>query len=302
MHDVLNSMAADKSLRLAWLLLFPGTLATIYTFSVFYVCKLAGCITPKCQNIWREQMEKHAFLYHARSQTIMSRGHNFTGRTAYDVFEPTYTCQSEYRRGQLFGDGGKFVCGNPSYFRSRKCLVYSVGSNGDVSFESDAVKAFGCEVHTFDPTGNTTHFEAAVLASGATFHPIGVAGVPATSENSVTNDPVQLLPLQDIIDYLGHSGRHIDILKIDCEGCEYDAFASLWSHLKNKVISIGQMQIELHFTDFARISDFFEGAHSAGFMVFHKERNQWGCDGYLCVEFSLIHADEARRIYQHEHC
>lgn len=99
---------------------------------------------------------------------------------------------------------------------------------------------------------------------------------------------------------LGHA--HVDILKIDCEGCEFDAFAGMWPHIENRSVSVGQIQVELHYTDFDRIRAFFEGAERAGFLTFHKERNQWGCDGYNCVEYALIHAEEAHDLFKAMHC
>jgi len=29
-------------------------------------------------------------------------------------------------------------------------------------------------------------------------------------------------------------------------------------------------------------------ADKAKFRIVHKERNQWGCGGYICVEYALI--------------
>jgi hypothetical protein len=93
----------------------------------------------------------------------------------------------------------------------------------------------------------------------------------------------------------------LDVLKIDCEGCEYETFKTLWPQLQAGIVTIGQIQIEMHGTALERIASFFDGADLAGFMVFHKERNHWGCQGYACVEFSLIHKDAAEMIFRHTH-
>ena len=37
-------------------------------------------------------------------------------------------------------------------------------------------------------------------------------------------------------------------------------------------------------------------------MIFHKERNQWGCNGYTCVEYSLISPAAAKRAFASTHC
>jgi Methyltransferase domain len=103
----------------------------------------------RCVGLWDRKMKKHSQLIQHR-RGLLARSTVFSERTVYDAFEPTYTCHSEYRRGKLLGDGGKFVCGEEQYFRAlnaggNRCLVYSVGSNGDASFEQAIVQDFGCE-------------------------------------------------------------------------------------------------------------------------------------------------------------
>lgn len=256
------------------------------------------------ENVWRRKMQKHAELLAGRAQSLATTPGAFRSHTtAYDAFEPTYTCQSEWRTGVLFGDGGKFVCGEPAYFRAKKnCLAYSVGSNGDSTFEADVIKRFGCEVHTFDPTGDTADFNTVVTKTGAHFHPWGIGTTGTKIHNGATGQDNDLFSLFDVMQKLGHGGRHIDILKIDCEGCEYDAFAKLWPHIEDGSASVGQIQVELHGTDFDTIHKFFEGAEAAGYMIFHKERNQWGCGGANCVEYALIHVSEAHKIFEATHC
>jgi hypothetical protein len=257
-------------------------------------------------------MRKHEHLMACRRTVVDAehqpgKGPAFTGLTVYDPFEATYTCHSEYRRGKNFGDGGKFVCGDPEYFTSRfiapetKCLVYSVGSSGDVSFEEEVVRTLGCEVFTFDPTGDSGAYKKNVEAVGGTFHAIGVSGVPSSMRNLVTCAISSLLPINDIINILDHTGRHIHILKIDCEDCEWDAFIKLWPQIYAGDISIGQIQIEMHGVDFSKIATFFDAADKAGYMIFNKESNPW-CDGYKCFEFSLILKSDAERIFKFTHC
>lgn len=126
-------------------------------------------------HVWRSKLSKHAELVAARASMLaISAADFYNAKNAYDPYEPTYTCHSEWRTGGLFGDGGKFVCGERDYLRHRGCVAYSVGSNGDTKFEADVIKRFGCEVHTFDPTGNTTLFHDLVVKTGAAFHAWGV--------------------------------------------------------------------------------------------------------------------------------
>ena len=51
-----------------------------------------------------------------------------------DYYEPEFACRHERRVGQR-GDGGKWVCDPHRLQAKPDCLVYSVGSEGDASFE-----------------------------------------------------------------------------------------------------------------------------------------------------------------------
>ena len=93
---------------------------------------------------------------------------------------------------------------------------------------------------------------------------------------------------------LGHEGSVITWIKIDCEGCEYSLIPKL--HVVNA--RFNQIFIEVHGIDVVRIIELFEHLRHAGFIVFHKERNNWGCDGYRCVEFSLMTIEYARSVLQ----
>ena len=73
-----------------------------------------------------------------------------------DNYEPEFLCRHghEVRIGRK-GDGGKWVC-DPHRIQRRKssnsCLVYSIGSQGDASFESALLENVSteCEIHIFD--------------------------------------------------------------------------------------------------------------------------------------------------------
>lgn len=48
------------------------------------------------------------------------------------------------------GDGGKWICDAHRIREQEECLVYSIGSNNDFSFEASVLKDIGqhCEIHT----------------------------------------------------------------------------------------------------------------------------------------------------------
>jgi hypothetical protein len=211
--------------------------------------------------------------------------------TFWDKYEPEANCFDDERFGgsvryKSLGDGPKFVCGVDFIAKKGQnegCLVYSVGSNNDISFESAVKSTMGCEIHTFDPTVPTAKF---VGNNVATFHEWGFG-----------KDGSELGPAYKsaatVIKELGHTGRTIDIFKIDCEGCEGVVMPPLLESIANGDVQVNQVQIELHqlegfANNAAALENFFSAVDKANFRIFHKERNHWGCQGYLCLEYSLV--------------
>jgi hypothetical protein len=214
----------------------------------------------------------------------------------YDLFEPEAVCFDEERFGSReryssFGDGPKFLCGVDLIAEKNKkdpCLVYSVGSHNQIDFEVAVSNFLGCETHTFDPTLKS----AFVGDKYATFHPwgIGIDGEPKSYGGFKWTGK----GIETIMKELGHMNRTLDILKIDCEGCEYQAMPVLFEAISAGRIKVNQIQIELHGVIYDRVESFFEAVDKAKMRVFHKERNHWGCDGYECLEYALISEDFLR--------
>ena len=90
-----------------------------------------------------------------------------------------------------------------------------------------------------------------------------------------------------MVDELGHTGKEIDIFKIDCEGCELETFKTWFSGTP----SIRQIQLEVHrgTGDKPRtpIHELMLFLKSKGYVIFHKEPNiQSG--GGVCVEYAFL--------------
>jgi hypothetical protein len=173
-----------------------------------------------------------------------------------------------------YGDGGKWVCDPDCLLTARECTVFSVGSNNDFSFE-EAMAVYGCRMHTFDHTVARPMPPAFV-----TFHSVGLAGVNGSDGNV-------LLTLRGAAARANlDASTVIDVLKIDCEGCEFDVFgdAETLSFLKSNV---KQILIEVHYRTESQMVRLAENLRDAGFKTFSKEPNiQWS-DG-SCVEYGLI--------------
>ena len=250
-------------------------------------------------------------------------------RWFFDAYEPEATCFTDERFGysryntqgkilldknlpqaykdatryNAFGDGPKFVCGldvigkkDPEDGDKEPCLVYSVGSNNDVAFEMTVDKFLGCETHTFDPT--ISNF---VGGDYATWHPwgLGVDGAKARHESFEWEGK----SFDTIIEALGHQNRTIDILKIDCEGCEWSTMPPLFESIAAGTIKVHQIQVEMHIAgmdtsdprNLSLRNIFFQKLDKAKMRIFHKERNHWGCMGYKCLEYAFV-SEEFLRI------
>lgn len=126
------------------------------------------------------------------------------------------------------------------------CLVYSFGINDNIEWESKMASTFGCEVYAFDPTSKKLN---ATPAKNVYFHKLGLQGVG--SDVSATNarqydaiDPKRLRGFGEIIEKMGHKGRDIDVLRLDCEGCEYGVLNQLACSGDSNHVK--QMMIEFH--------------------------------------------------------
>jgi len=148
------------------------------------------------------------------------------------------------------------------------CLVYSFGIADDPGYDL-AMGKLGCEVHSFDPTINykeiptdedisQTDKSLHRLGHNVSFHKWGLRG-DKVNESMTTNYvgseaagyrgiEGEMLDLSTIMDRLGHTGRKLDVLKVDCEGCEWEVLDSL---SRSNLNLPDQIIAELHFQKFA---------------------------------------------------
>lgn len=146
---------------------------------------------------------------------------------------------------------------------SSSSIVYSFGIGEDISFDRSLSNMTGCTVHCFDPTPKSLIWlkkQSASQLSKIVVHPYGIAEkthqgtfyLPKNKEHvsgsiveqtAVDEDDFIEVPLKSISDImleLGHN--HIDVLKMDIEGAEYEVIQGL---VKSN-ITIGQILIEFH--------------------------------------------------------
>lgn len=153
------------------------------------------------------------------------------------------------------------------------CLIYSVGigwTGGDLAWERALRTATGCEVHAFDPTPdlhpregaagteatggkNGVHFHALGLRDGfAARHAARSGGgklLHTTSTQYLPIDPARLLSFRELQRRLGHTGRTLALLAVDCEGCEWGLLDELYCSQRGMPVRvpIQQLLVEAHF-------------------------------------------------------
>ncbi len=139
-----------------------------------------------------------------------------------------------------------------------KSVVYSGGVGSDISFEHELVKRFGCHIVLCDPSPTGQKTMALPENQLPQFHyfPLGLAGCSGKLSLSPPVDPqgdswfssregsalleVPCMDLKSLMKQNGHD--HIDLLKLDIEGCEYEVI----DHLLKYRLAIQQLSVEFH--------------------------------------------------------
>jgi FkbM family methyltransferase len=137
-------------------------------------------------------------------------------------------------------------------------VVYSFGIGEDISFDLSIIQKYGCQIHGFDPTPRVADFLAKQnTPSNFIFYPIGLSDNDGTltfytpeneahishkafaSESSRAVE-VKCNKISTIMVDLKH--QHIDLLKIDIEGFEYQVLENIFQ----EKIPIHQLLVEFH--------------------------------------------------------
>lgn len=240
-----------------------------------------------CCDVWRNML--HASERSFRSFISYDETKRHRDVSMFDPIEPTWNCETKQRVPEAGGDGPKWMCGIDQL--GEKPLIYSFGSSGDIAFEL-AMRSVrpNAEIVVFDPTMAEKERNH-VVTTGFKLVESGLVG-RNVKEFSIGATKFPGLDLLSHMVALGHQSRVIDVLKIDIERSEYDALSTITvGDCPTADVHIGQLQIEMHVVssnDNVIVRKFVEHLYSCGLKVFSKERNQWGCKGAYCVEFSFI--------------
>lgn len=169
-----------------------------------------------------------------------------------------------------------------------RCLVYSFGLFQSSEWEQKMASIFGCDVYAFDPTSSFPE----KIAPRVTFHKLGLQGegtdnVAATHSTTYDAiDPSRLRTLGEIVALLGHEHRHIDVLRLDCEGCEYGVLKELACNGDSHLVK--QLMVEFHFQKNLGLAD-DDDVLLAGEAIKCLEEERWGV---VSIEKSGVGPDD----------
>lgn len=139
-------------------------------------------------------------------------------------------------------------------------VVYSFGVGEDVSFDLGLMETFGLRVHAFDPTPRSVAWvESQGLPAGFVMNAVGVAGTDGEATFSPPKDPTHVshtllegaetrdraitVPVRRLSTLMTERGHtHLDVLKMDVEGAEYDVL----DDLIRARLDVRQILVEFH--------------------------------------------------------
>ena len=173
------------------------------------------------------------------------------------------------------------------------CVGISVGIGGEWGFE-DGFAQMGCNVYAFDPTEDlikrhTQHANDPEQKGRMHFEAAGLGGEIAQKNTNSKRyggfdlNGTNILPLSAIMSRATAKSASpiVDVLKIDCEGCEWTAFQQVARRAPNLLSRVRTVLIEIHSIqryglqeswEVHRLMDFLMNHH--GFRVYRSGFNK----------------------------
>jgi len=193
--------------------------------------------------------------------------------TVWDFFPAAFNCPHEIDRFGELGDGGKWVCGVSRLAEKPNCVIYSFGVDDGSSFEAELLSSTRyCKVWGYDPKAKSFGSKLPrALGHRTHFSPYSLSGF----DKHDRGDKPPAYTLETLMKMNGHT--HIDLLKIDIEGREFETMASLLRPYieSGKPLPFGQLSMEIHLWDksFESFLGWWEMLEEAGLRPFWTEPN-----------------------------
>ena len=191
------------------------------------------------------------------------------------------------------------------------CVVYSFGSNGEVTFEQALLDLtdHNCDIHVFDYSLNSEKAAVVHSVAGVTFHPYGIGKedtivrTPFNNGESIVQE-FQLRNLSSIMAELGHSW--VDVLKMDVEWEEYNVLPAIIAHYSalNHTVPVTQALIEYHHKagnpKMSHLVHTLKEMENIGFRTFSTEYNING-EPWNFIEYSYLNVNSKGQLMLSEH-
>ena len=127
---------------------------------------------------------------------------------------------------------------------AQSCLAFSVGIGNAWQFDDALATQLGCEVHSFDPTQELLAAHKAHHVPGVQFHYVGLGRMQANAYGQKGRD-AQMMHLPEMMRRWAGK-RTIDVLKLDCEGCEWGVLNLLAFEYPSLLRRVRLLLVELH--------------------------------------------------------
>ncbi|KAK3800454.1 hypothetical protein RRG08_004866 [Elysia crispata] len=155
--------------------------------------------------------------------------------------KPRYKCKN------LKNFGNWAACMDHPFTVTPPCIVYSFGIAFDFSFD-DAMAKHGCQVYSFDPSMGKPDYQR---SKNSWFYNLGLSSYNTDKHRAPVDGRYvkkpqiwKLRTLTSIKKMLGHTGKAIDVLKIDIEGFEWKVLDNLMETGELKLLR--QFLLEFH--------------------------------------------------------
>jgi len=258
--------------------------------------KDAKDVVTRCLRPWKRKVARYQQAMRVRHNLLCKGGDN---KTTYDKWIPLWVCEDAQRLPLwITGDGPKWMVGTEAFQSLRTPpLIISLGSNGEIDWELGMRNMFPtAEIHIVDPSGhgtwNNESFRYRLRQSNLTLHEWWAVRSP------VPGSQFTAMTVSKMLATLGHPGAVVEYLKVDIEGAEWELFAT---ELRGCRLRFQHLNVELHGINCTAHEDFFHSIDRCGYRVAWAEPNHWGCDGWLCVEYTIISSSVACAEYAHSH-
>ncbi|CAI5527038.1 unnamed protein product [Closterium sp. Naga37s-1] len=159
---------------------------------------------------------------------------------------------------------------------------HSVGSKESYSFEEDIAKATGAVPLTFDPFISQEAQQRMLALPFLRYFPEGLSGRVKLSKNRKMFPSYTFSTLPELM--ATHSSIYMDVLKIDCEGCEIEMIRDLEQAMGGDSkaglvrfggkLPFGQLLLEFHKIHVPKVTlPLIYAIENLGYRIFHVEMN-----------------------------